>query len=226
MKILTILLRLCLCIIIYSPLVAQVDYQEIKGENLNIGNILFWTTTSEVNNAIFVVEKSLNEQSFFDVFELKGAGTTSEINNYSYLDATANEKTAYYRIKQIAIDGTFSYSNIIQIQQNIPNNIQVQQISNLENSKDEFLYIYLDAAKAGILNYTIENETLLFKNDYQQQIDKGTNTLAIDFSYFPKGDYSININMEGEIEMILLEKFADPLIEVNLASKAILAKKY
>ena len=99
------------------------------------------------------------------------------------------------------------------------------RVRNLSN-KDEFLYISIDAAKSGILNYTVENEALLFKNDYQQQIDKGTNTLAIDFSYFPKGDYSININMEGEMEIILLEKFSDPLIEVNVASKAILAKKY
>ena len=226
MKTFTILLRLCLCLIAHSPLVAQVDYQEIKGENLNIGNVLFWTTASELNNAVFLVEKSLSGQSFFSIFELNGAGTTSEINNYSYLDATANENTAYYRIKQITNNGTFSYSSIIQIQQKIPNNLLIQKVSDLENSKDEFLYISLDAAKAGILNYTIQNEQLLLKNDYQQQINIGINTLAIDFSYFPKGNYSININMEGEIETILLEKYSDPFIEVNVANKTIFAKKH
>lgn len=220
MKIFTKLLYLCLCLIVVVPTIAQVDYEKISINNLNIGNAVFWTTNSEQNNASFLIEKSLDGRSYLPIFEVEGAGNSTHPTNYSHVDVKANEPTAYYRIKQIAWDGTHSYSEVIEVQQKYPNNLTVERFSDLQDNRFKgYLHVFLSTAKAGLLQYNIKNETIGLDNHFEQQLTEGSNQLTMDFSYLPKGNYVIKMEMEGEIELILIEKMTAPLLQVQVANK-------
>ena len=74
-----------------------------------------WGTASEVNNAYFEVERSLDGQVFGLVGRLAGHGTTLAASTYAYLDAGVASRASglvYYRLRQVDQDGTSTYSPV------------------------------------------------------------------------------------------------------------------
>jgi hypothetical protein len=89
--------------------------QDSFRENGNVVEI-FWTTTNEVNNSFYTVEKSPNGTDFQEVTRIKGAGTSNALNHYKAYDYNPYEGITYYRLKQTDYDGTFTYSKLIQLE--------------------------------------------------------------------------------------------------------------
>ena len=76
---------------------------------------LRWTTASEQNNDYFSVERSTDGQSFAPVGRLSGHGTTLNVSDYAYTDASVASLTTgllYYRLRQVDLDGTSTYSPV------------------------------------------------------------------------------------------------------------------
>lgn len=77
---------------------------------------LNWSTAAESNNTGFYVERSNDGRDFASVGFVKGAGNTSSITNYSFVDVSLkdiNVTTTYYRLKQVDVDGKFTYSKVL-----------------------------------------------------------------------------------------------------------------
>jgi hypothetical protein len=68
-----------------------------------------------------LIQRSLDGVSFEDVGSVNAKGTTVQISTYQFLDSFYLPVTIYYRLKQIDINGHFSYSGIRTV---LPNNIQ------------------------------------------------------------------------------------------------------
>jgi hypothetical protein len=77
---------------------------------------LFWTTLSETNNDYFIIEKSNNAKNYFELGKIKGAGNTSLKTEYHFMDVYPSKDLAYYRLKQVDIDGKHSYSEVISME--------------------------------------------------------------------------------------------------------------
>ncbi|MDP5121145.1 MAG: T9SS type A sorting domain-containing protein, partial [Spirosomaceae bacterium] len=77
------------------------------------GNLLQWETTEEVNSEKFVVQRSQNAVNFNDIFTVETGSDSNEPKRYSYLDDSPVFGTNYYRLKQIDIDGSMSFSKIV-----------------------------------------------------------------------------------------------------------------
>jgi len=86
---------------------------------------LNWTTATETNNSGFEIERL--QDSKIEILKdwevigfVPGFGTTTEPKSYSYIDdlsLTPNlTHTLRYRLKQINFDGSFTYSNEIEVQ--------------------------------------------------------------------------------------------------------------
>jgi hypothetical protein len=91
---------------------------------------LTWETATELNNAGFEVQRSIDKVNFAAVGFVKGNGTTTESHSYSFVDNITNSGTYYYRLKQTDFSGSYEYSNIIEaigqptefsLSQNYPN---------------------------------------------------------------------------------------------------------
>ncbi len=72
---------------------------------------LDWQTASELNNQGFEIQKSSDGITFEAIAFVDGAGTTNQLQTYHYLDRNAPE-AAYYRLKQIDHNGSFTYSHL------------------------------------------------------------------------------------------------------------------
>ncbi|MDH3269257.1 MAG: T9SS type A sorting domain-containing protein, partial [Ignavibacteria bacterium] len=74
---------------------------------------LSWSTATETNNLGFEIERKLKNQEWVTIGFVTGKGTTTEIQNYSYIDDYSQmpyEGTALYRLKQIDYNGDYEYS--------------------------------------------------------------------------------------------------------------------
>ena len=74
---------------------------------------LAWSTASEVNNDLFTVQRSSSGETFSDVGQVKGSGTSSEGHSYKLTDDGPFLGISYYRLKQTDFDGRFTYSKVI-----------------------------------------------------------------------------------------------------------------
>jgi len=97
-----------------SPMPVELVY--FKGELVNESVQLTWATASELNFHKFVIEHSINGQSFQAVGEVIGSGFDSfERINYTFA-ASAPASRNYYRLKSVDKDGSFEYSQTILIE--------------------------------------------------------------------------------------------------------------
>jgi photosystem II stability/assembly factor-like uncharacterized protein len=82
---------------------------------------LNWQTATETNNFGFDVERRIsatnNQQNNWNrIGFVEGNGTTTETHNYSYVDEEINSGNYEYRLKQIDLDGSLEYSQIVDVQ--------------------------------------------------------------------------------------------------------------
>jgi len=80
--------------------------------------LIEWQTASETNNDYFTLERSVDGKIFTPIYSCKGEGSSTEINNYSFLDNDNLIGTIYYRLKQTDFDGQSTYSTIKSIVSN------------------------------------------------------------------------------------------------------------
>lgn len=77
---------------------------------------LNWTTATETNNSGFeILRIAQNENVWGTIGFVPGFGTTTEPKSYSFTDENITAGNYKYRLKQIDFDGTFKYSNEIEV---------------------------------------------------------------------------------------------------------------
>lgn len=81
---------------------------------------LKWTTSSEKDNDYFEVERWVkNDPRFTDNFisiaKVPGSGTSAVPRHYTYRDNLRLSGITYYRLKQVDLDGHFTYSRIVSV---------------------------------------------------------------------------------------------------------------
>ena len=89
--------------------------------------LLKWNTATELHNDGFAIERSIAQNEWVQIGFIKGHGTVSESNSYSFIDEPHNVNTVYYRLKQIDFDGTFSYSKTVEVSLNTPKVFVLEQ---------------------------------------------------------------------------------------------------
>lgn len=93
-----------------------VELSSFIGEFTLSGNQLLWTTSSELNNDRFEVERSDDALNFESIGVVPGNGTTNAIHHYRFIDTKPSFDVSYYRLKQLDHNGQFEYSEVIAIE--------------------------------------------------------------------------------------------------------------
>ena len=75
---------------------------------------LSWITATETNNQGFEVQRS-NGGEFETLTFVEGHGTTTESQAYLYSDRDVKVGAYSYRLKQVDFDGTFEYSDVVEV---------------------------------------------------------------------------------------------------------------
>jgi subtilisin family serine protease len=97
---------------------AEVSWNEVN---------LYWTTTTEINNYGFEVERKSHKNNWENISFVKGIGNSIEINQYSYSDQSVSPGKYSYRLRQVDYDGSFKYSDEIEIDIENPSDFILNQ---------------------------------------------------------------------------------------------------
>ena len=76
-------------------------------------NELLWETATEKGNDYFIIEKTVDGEIFEIVGTQNGAGTNTQLSNYSMIDYNVQKAINYYRLKQTDFDGKYTFSDLI-----------------------------------------------------------------------------------------------------------------
>jgi hypothetical protein len=96
--------------------------------NVNDGNVtLNWSTATETNNQGFEIQRSSNGTEFAKIGYVAGHGTVTEIMNYAFTDSRLDAGSYSYRLKQVDFDGSFEYSNVVEVEVGSPATFSLDQ---------------------------------------------------------------------------------------------------
>jgi len=147
---------------------------------------LQWITASELNNSGFEIQRKFNTSEFESIGFINGNGTTTEESNYSFTDYNLTEGQYSYRLKQIDFDGTFEFSNEINVEINSPENFSLaQNYPNPFNPSTTIKYSIPNVTLSGVEGSRVQlkvfdvlgNEVATLVNEY-----KNAGSYEVDFS--------------------------------------------
>lgn len=79
------------------------------------GVTLDWSTSTEINNDYFTIERSGPELKWESIGSLPGAGNTNVQNDYQFIDKKPIIGRSYYRLRQTDYNGTETLSNVVTV---------------------------------------------------------------------------------------------------------------
>lgn len=116
---------------------------------------LDWTIEREINNKGFFVQRSVDGENYAQLGWVEGAGDARN-TRYAFVDNTAGpNKTYYYRLKQVDIDGTVHFSPVIQSRIESSSRLFVEVAPNPVTGKEAV--IKLTMPEEGEARYTISD---------------------------------------------------------------------
>ncbi len=96
--------------------------------NLVDNNVsLTWSTATETNNSKFEIEKKIGNTDWKNIGSVAGNGTTTKVHSYTFIDSKVDFVKATYRIKQIDLDGSYSYSKEVEVNALAPVKFELNQ---------------------------------------------------------------------------------------------------
>ncbi len=159
-----------------------------KDRNIEVS----WATATEQETDYFVVERSKDAIQFSSIGpKVLAAGESLENQYYSIVDETAVRGiTYYYRIKQVDLDGQFTYSSIV----NAKLNLLGKEVTIFPNpvNHDLQLTMHWDENESVVLK--IFNAQGQFIHSQYISLKLGQNHWSLNVSNWPTGVYWIEIN--------------------------------
>ena len=92
--------------------VLPIELSKFDAKAQQKSTLLTWTTASEKDNASFAIQHSTNGTDFSTISEMKGQGTSNVATAYNYQHSTPSVGINYYRLAQVDLNGTTTYSPI------------------------------------------------------------------------------------------------------------------
>lgn len=169
-----------------------VQFLSFQAERISNSEVkVSWRTTNEVNNKMFIIERSTEStNTFIEEGRVDADKVLNAIHEYTFRDENDYENISYYRLRQIDLDNKFLYSRVVPVK----GYAMEESIAVFPNPANSFtsLNIHLRNNNKGIV--------LLFNNEgqkvHQQNclFKKGNNIIALDLSKFGKGFYIIKVS--------------------------------
>jgi hypothetical protein len=150
---------------------------------------LEWSTASELNNEVFLIEKSVDGKNYEVIGKVDGAGNSNTIIKYFFVDENLSKGVAYYRLKQIDFDGTFEYSDIVSVF-NDPKNPKLKVYP---NPSLDFAYVSLGDNKENLKSINIVNSLGSLVKSFNYGVNNLDEAIRLDLSDLQQGTYYLQV---------------------------------
>lgn len=169
--------------------ILPVELLSFNCNKTNSQTTLYWETISETNNDYFIIQRSEDGESFYDVGIVSGAGNSNQLLEYQWEDENVVNNQSYYRIQQFDYDGHYSYFDIITCQES---NNSLEGIAYNYNSGDNTIEISLAGESPSTYNLVIYD--CVGKIILNRKLSGSSIEHKIKMPVLSKGIYYMNIN--------------------------------
>ncbi|QQS35548.1 MAG: discoidin domain-containing protein [Ignavibacteriales bacterium] len=176
-----------------------VDLSALTAAVSNNNVTLSWSTSSESNNNGFEIQRR-SDGNFETIAFIAGNGTTTTAHNYTYTDVQPIIAHYVYRLKQIDFDGTFSYSNEVEVNL-LPESYELfQNYPNPFNPSTKVKFNLPVAERAAIYVYDMLGQKVM--EVVNKEFTAGTHEVEIDASNLSSGVYVYQLNVGNNFSAI------------------------
>lgn len=202
----TCLNNMDLCFAKYNQIV-PVELTSFTATSQNQKVTLNWATATEINNNGFEIQRSISNTDFVTVGFVRGFGTTTEQKEYSYTDNNLQNGLYTYRLKQIDYNGSFEYSDAIEVDVRSLDSYSLEQnYPNPFNPTTKIGYVLSarTSVKVVVMN-AIGEQIAVLVNQTQEQ---GYHQVEFNAANLPSGIYFYSLQTENysETKKMLLMK--------------------
>jgi hypothetical protein len=184
-----------------------VNFLSFSGYKKADANELKWSTAQEQNNSGFEIQRSLEGIRFETIGFVKSlavSGNSQTELKYSFIDFAPGSSTQYYRLKQIDLDGKFSYSSILPIKGGKLTKIKISSVyPNPTHSLASVLIESPTNEKAVLRVIDILGRTLILQNI--ELVSNASNLIPINTASLASGTYLVSI--DGQPTQLKLVKY-------------------
>ncbi len=152
-----------------------------------------WSTSSEINNDYFTIERSSDGKEFESIGKIAGNGTSFDLNDYTFVDRQPLEGRNYYRLKQLDFNGVYEYLGIRTVEFETFGKINIFPNPLI----NELLTLEYESKNSGRIEVRINDISGNLVHFQNNEIDKGSNNLSIDLSILNPGIYIVQITGMG-----------------------------
>jgi|GEM_PF-2908006 len=167
-----------------------IELLSLNGKALVNGNLISWTTGSEIENDHFSIGRSNDGINYTEIAQIKGSGTTTSATDYDYLDQKSPAGISYYRLTQTDMDGNTTVAGIVDIDR-ITNHLGQLHISPIPASEE--ISISFDLSEAQIVDIRIVDLAGKIIKQISQSAHSGTNNLIISINALSNGIYQLQV---------------------------------
>lgn len=167
-----------------------------------------WTTLIESNNKAFEIEFSTNATDFKYAGTVQSAaisGNSDQPLNYVFNHQEIKQGAAntnyYYRLKQINLDGSFVYTPMVQLNDNV--SIQVTAFPNITEGNVKLLVT--GKSKAPVQAMLIDNTGRIIQK-ISWQTDQTQLSKQLDLSALSEGNYQLIVTQGNQSKVLKLVK--------------------
>jgi hypothetical protein len=166
-----------------------VQFVSFKAELQSDKVLVSWATAQEQNASHFDVERSTNGRDFTKIGQVKAAGNSNVLVNYSFADNNPVLGVSYYRLRQVDIDNRFVYTKTVIIRNEArsnafsvwPNPVLDNVNVTLQSDKNQNLSLRVVDYNGRVVRSQVVNAT------------RGVNQITVNMSTLTKGMYVIQV---------------------------------
>jgi poly(3-hydroxybutyrate) depolymerase len=155
----------------------------------SVQTLLNWTTTFEENNHYFLVQRSPDGENFSIIDTVPAAADAENGHSYTYTDQHPLTGPDYYRLAQVDLDGTTTYSPIREVFAG--QSSAAFQLS--PNPADATVYLELNGSLAGSLEVRLLDVQGRTMRNWIFQKTEGAWNQPLDVSGLAAGSYFIQV---------------------------------
>jgi hypothetical protein len=155
-------------------------------------NRLTWMTTDEKDFSQFEIEKSTDGVNFARIGKQTARGGISTVTSYSF-DDNAMKPVQFYRLKQLDINGKYTYSSVIRVNRNDVTNAKVIFCNKITSI---FALRIIDMPSDQLSLKVIDNSGREVRSQ-NVRLTAGDNSIQINTGSIPSGFYYLILSAEN-----------------------------
>jgi len=175
--------------------VLPVELSTFSASIVNQQVSLKWTTASETDNDYFDIERSTDGINFYKIGRVAGQGTTDQKTDYEFMDIAPELGGNYYRLRQVDLDGTETYSGIKYVELYTVKSVRLATNPVYNNLKLLFS------------GYRVGGHYEVYNSIGQIRLSGDLNSDQIDVSEIGKGNHFIKLSIEGRTIVLPFVKY-------------------